>query len=111
MGRSSRTAEATAELEARGVPVADVRDTANAVRDPRLLAAARPSDLAPQAWAGRGLYGSGLPVRFSAASAGYDAPSPWLGEHNDFVLGCLLGYPRERIAALRDAGAASDLSR
>ena len=51
------------------------------------------------------LIGSGFPVKFSAASAGYESPPAWLGEHNDFVLGGVLGYEPERIEALRSAGA------
>jgi crotonobetainyl-CoA:carnitine CoA-transferase CaiB-like acyl-CoA transferase len=99
-------AEAAAELDARGVPSAIVRDTATAVRDPRAL---RRGETVPLVHPDLGrvdeLYGSGFPVRFSGATAGYDAPAPRLGEHNDFVLGGLLGYTPERIEALRDAGA------
>ena len=50
------------------------------------------------------LYGSGLPIRFSAARGGYERPSPGLGEHNEFVYGGLLGYGPERIEALRERG-------
>ncbi len=99
-------AEAAAELEARGVPAAIVRDTAAAVRDPRAL---RREETVPLSHPAFGpveeLYGSGFPIRFSGARAGYDRPAPRLGEHNDFVLGGLLGYPPERIDALRAAGA------
>jgi crotonobetainyl-CoA:carnitine CoA-transferase CaiB-like acyl-CoA transferase len=98
--------EAAAELDARGVPSAIVRDTATAVRDPRAL---RRGETVPLVHPGHGpvdeLYGSGFPVRFSEAASGYDAPAPRLGEHNDFVLGALLGYPPERIEALRASGA------
>jgi crotonobetainyl-CoA:carnitine CoA-transferase CaiB-like acyl-CoA transferase len=100
------TAEATARLSERDVPAAVVRDTATAVRDPRGLARGETVQLAhPELGPVDELYGSGFPVRFSAARAGYETPSPRLGEHNEFVLGGLLGYPRDRIAALRDAGA------
>jgi len=100
------TAEATALLDERGVPAAVVRDTATAVRDPRALGRGETVQLAhPELGPVDELYGSGFPVRFSAARAGYETPSPWLGEHTDFVLGGLLGYTPDRIAALRDAGA------
>jgi crotonobetainyl-CoA:carnitine CoA-transferase CaiB-like acyl-CoA transferase len=100
------TAEATALLDGRGVPAAVVRDTATAVRDPRALGRGETVQLAhPELGPVDELYGSGFPVRFSAARAGYETPSPWLGEHTDFVLGGLLGYTPDRIAALRDAGA------
>jgi CoA:oxalate CoA-transferase len=99
------TAEATALLDGRGVPAAVVRDTATAVRDPRALGRGETVQLAhPELGPVDELYGSGFPVRFSAARAGYETPSPWLGEHTDFVLGGLLGYTPDRIAALRDAG-------
>ena len=100
------TAEATALLDGRGVPAAVVRDTATAVRDPRALGRGETVQLAhPELGPVDELYGSGFPVRFSAARAGYETPSPRLGEHTDFVLGGLLGYAPDRIAALRDAGA------
>jgi crotonobetainyl-CoA:carnitine CoA-transferase CaiB-like acyl-CoA transferase len=98
--------EAAAALEARGVPAAIVRDTAAAVRDPRSLRRSETVQLVhPDVGPVEDLYGSGFPVRFSGAGSGYDAPAPRLGEHNDFVLGGLLGYPPERIDALRAAGA------
>jgi crotonobetainyl-CoA:carnitine CoA-transferase CaiB-like acyl-CoA transferase len=99
------SAEATRELDARGVPSAVVRDTASAVRDPRSLRRAETVPLEhPELGPVDELYGSGFPIRFSGARAGYEAPAPHLGEHNDFVLGGLLGYPPERIDALRAAG-------
>jgi crotonobetainyl-CoA:carnitine CoA-transferase CaiB-like acyl-CoA transferase len=103
-GRTS--AEAMKELDAHEVPAAVVRDTATAVRDPRAIRRGETVPLVhPELGAVDGLYGSGFPVRFSASRAGYDLPAPRLGEHNDFVLGGVLGYPAERIAALRDARA------
>ena len=100
------SAEATARLAERDVPTAVVRDTAAAVRDPRVLARGETVQLEhPELGPVDELYGSGFPVRFSAARAGYETTSPRLGEHTEFVLGGLLGYPSERIAALRAAGA------
>jgi CoA:oxalate CoA-transferase len=100
------SAEATAELEARGVPAAVVRDTATAVRDPRAVRRGETVPLShPELGPVDELYGSGFPVRFSGARAGYDAPAPHLGEHNELVLGGLLGYAPARIEALRSAGA------
>jgi CoA:oxalate CoA-transferase len=103
-GRTS--AEAIAALGERGVPSALVRDTRTAVRDPRTLRRDETMQLShPELGPVDELYGSGFPVRFSAARAGYERPSPQLGEHNDFVLGGMLGYSPERISELRDAGA------
>ena len=98
--------DALAELDARGVPAAIVRDTATAVRDPRAIRRGETVPLShPELGLVDELYGSGFPVRFSAARAGYDAAAPRLGEHNELVLGGLLGYSSERIEALRAAGA------
>jgi crotonobetainyl-CoA:carnitine CoA-transferase CaiB-like acyl-CoA transferase len=96
-GLASR--DVVAGLEARGVPVAIVRDHAAAVRDPHALRRGETVELADD------LYGSGFPVRFSGAEPGYDLPAPRLGEHTDFVLGGLLGYSPERVEELRAAGA------
>jgi crotonobetainyl-CoA:carnitine CoA-transferase CaiB-like acyl-CoA transferase len=99
-------AEAVAMLDARGVPAAIVRDTAAAFRDPRAVRRGETTLLAhPDTGTVDDLYGSGLPIRFSAARAGYERPAPRLGEHNEFVLGGLLGYTPEQIRALRAAGA------
>ncbi len=98
--------QAVARLDGHGVPAAIVRDTATAVRDPRALRRGETVPLPhPELGPVDDLYGSGFPVRFSEADAGYDAPAPRLGEHNDFILGGLLGYSAERIDALRAAGA------
>lgn len=40
--------------------------------------------------------------RLSDADAGYDRTSPLLGEHNEMVLGELLGMSTAEIARLRD---------
>ena len=45
----------------------------------------------------------GLPVRFAAIAPEY-RPAPLLGEHTDEVLGGLLGYNPDEIAALRTEG-------
>ena len=47
----------------------------------------------------------GTPIKVDATKGLEIAPPPRLGEHTDLVLGELLRYPRERIAALRTAGA------
>ncbi len=104
---ATRTAaEATAAFEAQGTPAAIVRDTATGVRDPRTLRRGETMKLVhPELGPVDDLYGSGFPVRFSEARAGYDVPPPRLGQHNEFILGGLLGYTAERIEALRVAGA------
>jgi crotonobetainyl-CoA:carnitine CoA-transferase CaiB-like acyl-CoA transferase len=46
----------------------------------------------------------GTPIKPAGAPAFRPAPPPALGEHTDAVLGGLLGYGAERIAALRQSG-------
>src|SRR4029077_11110906 len=96
------TAAAIAALEARGVPAAVVRGPAEAVRDARVLRRGETTALAhPTLGPVDDLIGSGVPIRFSGASVGYERPAPGLGEHNDFVYGGLLGYDADRLANLR----------
>ncbi len=45
------------------------------------------------------------PIKFSGTPVQYRLRPPDLGEHTDDVLGSLLGYDRERLEALRAAGA------
>lgn len=98
-------AEVVAKLEAAGVPCAEVRDPATAVRDPRLLVRGETVPLEhPKYGAVADVYGMGFPVKFSASTAGYDQPPPDVGEHNHLVYGDLLGYSAEQIEALRMQG-------
>jgi CoA:oxalate CoA-transferase len=99
------TAEALAALDASGAPAAAVRTPAEAVRDPDRLAQGDTAQLVhPTLGPVDDLYGSGLPIRFSEASAGFDRPPPALGEHNDFVFGELVGIEADELARLRDDG-------
>jgi len=99
------TDAAIAALEASGVPTAAVRGPAEAARDERVLRRGETTALAhPTLGPVDDLIGSGMPIRFSGASAGYERPAPWLGEHNDLVYGGLLGYDADRLANLRTGG-------
>jgi crotonobetainyl-CoA:carnitine CoA-transferase CaiB-like acyl-CoA transferase len=99
------TAGAIAALEASGVPAAVVRGPDDAVRDARVLRRGETTPLEhPTLGAVDGLVGSGLPIRYSDAHAGYDRPSPGLGEHNELVYCGLLGYDPARLHELRAAG-------
>lgn len=99
------SADAIAALEAEGVPTAIVRGPDDAVRDERVRRRGETTPLVHPTLGPVGeILGSGLPIRFSAAQAGYERPAPWQGEHNDFVYGGLLGYDAGRIAALRADG-------
>jgi CoA:oxalate CoA-transferase len=90
--------EVLARLTRHGVPAAEVRDTAEAVRDPLVLSRGEVVELAP------GLHGAGVPITFSGTKAGFDGPAPQLGEHNATVYGDWLGYSDERLRSLADAG-------
>jgi crotonobetainyl-CoA:carnitine CoA-transferase CaiB-like acyl-CoA transferase len=95
-------AEVIAALEKRGVPAAEVRDPMDAVRDPRVVSRGETVLLEhPKYGAVEDVYGMGMPIKFSAAQAGFDAPPPALGEHNRAVYCGLLGYSEERLEELK----------
>ncbi len=97
--------EAVAIVEGAGVPAARVRTPAEAVRDPRTLAREDTVKLIhPEYGDVDDVYGMGMPIKFSQASAGFDRPAPRIGEHNDAIYGGLLGYSKERIEDLRRRG-------
>jgi CoA:oxalate CoA-transferase len=100
------TADATAQLEAAGVPAAPVRSTAEAVRDPLVQQRGEVVELShPTFGVQEGLFGAGMPILLSASDTSLTSPAPALGEHTDAVLRDLLGYDDDRITALRSAGA------
>jgi CoA:oxalate CoA-transferase len=99
------TDEAVSLLQAAGAPAAPVRAPHEAVRDPELLARGETMQLVhPRFGPVEDLIGSGLPIGFSRAAAGYDQPPPYLGEHNELILGGMLGCDAAEIAALRADG-------
>jgi len=92
-------------LSRQGVPVAPVRDTASAVRDPSVTARGEVVPLVhPLFGHFDGLYGSGLPVVFSRTRPDLSQPAPSLGQHTLAVLTDLLGYDEDDIERLRDDG-------
>lgn len=97
--------ELLAILEANGVPAAEVRDPRTAVSDAHVVARGETVPLThPKFGAVAEAYGIGMPIRFSAASTGYELPPPEMGEHNQLVYGGMLGYSADRIEALRSEG-------
>jgi crotonobetainyl-CoA:carnitine CoA-transferase CaiB-like acyl-CoA transferase len=99
------TDEAVAALQARGVPVAVVRSPEEAVQDELVRGRGETVPLEhPTLGRVEEIVGSGLPIRFSDAAAGYTRPAPWLGEHNAFVYGGLLGYHDGKLDRLRESG-------
>lgn len=99
------SSEVIATLEAAGVPCAQVRNTDQAVRDPRVVSRGETVKLAhPKYGEVDDVYGMGMPLKFSGAQVGFDQPPPGVGEHNEAIYGGLLGYSSERIAELRRDG-------
>lgn len=99
---SRTSAEVIAALEEYGVPVAEVRDPKDAVRDPRVVSRGETVPLLhPKYGAVEEVYGMGMPIKFSEAQAGFDQPPPGLGEHNRAVYCGLLGYSEERLEELK----------
>ncbi|WP_426187167.1 CaiB/BaiF CoA transferase family protein [Microbacterium sp. TWP3-1-2b2] len=97
-------AEVLTALEQNGAPAAEVRTTAEAVRDPQVTSRGEVVPLVhPKFGHFDGLFGSGIPVLFSESRTDLTAPAPGLGEHTDAILG-KLGYDADRIAQLRQAG-------
>jgi crotonobetainyl-CoA:carnitine CoA-transferase CaiB-like acyl-CoA transferase len=99
------SAEAVAAIESAGVPAAEIRTPGEAVHDPRTLARADTVRLThPKYGDVEDVYGMGMPIKFSEATAGFDQPAPRMGEHNDAIYGGLLGYSQDRIQDLRRRG-------
>jgi crotonobetainyl-CoA:carnitine CoA-transferase CaiB-like acyl-CoA transferase len=99
------TPEILSKLHSAKIPAAEVRDPAEAVRDPRVVARNDTVLLSHPVYGAVGhLYGMGLPIKFSAATAGFNDPPPSLGEHNAAVYGGILGYGPERIQELQNQG-------
>jgi crotonobetainyl-CoA:carnitine CoA-transferase CaiB-like acyl-CoA transferase len=104
--RALPVAEAVAALEARGVPVAPVRHPEEALADPRVVARDETNLVAHPDYASiEELRTAGIPIRFSGARSGFDPVLPVrIGEHNEDVLGGLLGYDAARLASLEADG-------
>jgi CoA:oxalate CoA-transferase len=98
-------AEAIPILERAGVPAAPVRNPDEAIRDPRVVARGETVRLHhPKFGAVDDVYGMGIPIKFSEATAGFDQPAPNLGEHNEAVYGGMLGYSKENLERLKSSG-------
>jgi CoA:oxalate CoA-transferase len=99
--RTRSSAEVVDSLTAQGVPAAEVREPRDAVRDPLVRERGEVVPIThPRHGATADLSSTGLPIVFSGASVGLDAPAPALGEHNDRVYRELLGYGEDELAAL-----------
>jgi formyl-CoA transferase/CoA:oxalate CoA-transferase len=97
------TAEWLGRLQKEGVPAAPIQRVDEVLRDPQVLQREMVVDLEhPKLGTLKTL---GTPIRADGDPAVRPAPPPALGEQTETVLGGLLGYPADRIAALRRAGA------
>jgi CoA:oxalate CoA-transferase len=85
-----QTADVVAILARAGVPGAEVRSPAEAVRDPQVVARGETIRLQHCSVPDADVYGPGLPIVFSGSAAGFDQPTPGIGEHNGEVYGDLL---------------------
>lgn len=98
------TCEVVATLSRAGVPVAEVRSPAAAVRDARVIARGETVRLQHAAAPQAEVYGPGVPIVFSGSTVGFDQATPGIGEHNQDVYGGMLGYTQNEIEALQSAG-------
>ena len=102
--RDRSNADVVAILGRAGVPAAEVRNPAAAVRDPRVVARGETVRLFHPASPDADVYGPGVPIVFSEATISLDQPPPGIGEHNQAVYGDLLGYTPEELQALQYEG-------
>ena len=103
--RTMTTDTAAERLTDFDVPNGPVREPAEALRDPTLLARGETAKLQhPVYGAVEDIVVGGLPIRMSGAFTGFDKPAVTLGASNDDVYGQMLGLDPERIAALARDG-------
>jgi crotonobetainyl-CoA:carnitine CoA-transferase CaiB-like acyl-CoA transferase len=98
------SADVVSTLARAGVPAAQVRDPADGVRDPRVVARGETVRLSHPTAADVDVYGPGVPIVFSDAAIDLSQPPPGIGEHNQAIYGDLLGYRAEELLALHVAG-------
>jgi crotonobetainyl-CoA:carnitine CoA-transferase CaiB-like acyl-CoA transferase len=103
--RTISTAVLVPLLEQHGVPAAEVRSPADAVRDPRVRARGETVPLEhPEFGRVADVIGTGLPIIFSDATPGFARPAPLVGQDNALVYGEWLGYSSSRVEKLRADG-------
>jgi len=91
-------------LEKYGVPAAEVRSPAIAVRDPRVQARGETVPLDhPKFGRVADVMGMGVPITFSDSPAPPLRSAPGVGQDNDLVYGDWLGYDGPAIEKLRDS--------
>jgi CoA:oxalate CoA-transferase len=98
------TGDVVTILTQAGVPAAEVRSPAAAVRDSRVVARGETVRLHHEGAPEADVYGPGVPIVFSSSTVGFDQPPPGVGEHNEEIYGGMLGYTRDELHALASAG-------
>lgn len=98
--------ELAQRLQRAGVTAAPVLDGAEIAQSPAMRQADMIVSLEHPV-VGRREYGS-LGFRHARTPGSHRHAAPTFGQHNDEILGELLGYDAERIAALRDTGVITD---
>jgi len=89
------------QLEAKRIPCARVNQFSQALADEQVLARNMVVELRHPG--GQSTRGPGNPIKLSRSDEESFSPAPLLGQHTDAVLAEILGYPQERIDALKDA--------
>lgn len=103
--RTVPTAALVPLLERHGVPAAEVRSPAEAVRDPRVQARGETLPLDhPQFGRVADVIGMGVPITFSEAEAPSLRPAPAVGQDNALVFGQWLGYGQAAVEKLQADG-------
>jgi crotonobetainyl-CoA:carnitine CoA-transferase CaiB-like acyl-CoA transferase len=97
--RERTTEEWLSRLRAHGVPAAPIQSVDRVVADPQV--SHRRMVVQMEHPRHGGVPTLGTPIKVDGAMELTVAPPPGLGEHTDAVLGKLLEYPADRIAALR----------
>ena len=103
--RGKPTADLVPHFESHGVPVAEVRSPAAAVRDPRVLARGETVPIEhPDLGRVADVIGPGVPIRFAGGKLAAPRPAPAVGQDNALVYGQWLGYGAAELERLRAAG-------
>ncbi len=98
------SADVVSALAGAGVPAAEVRDPAEAVRDPRVVSRGETMRLSRPGGSSEDVYGPGVPIVFSDSTIDLSQPPPGIGEHNEEIYGDLLGYSSAELHELRATG-------
>ena len=103
--RTITTADLVPLLERYGVPAAEVRSPADAVRDPRVQARGETVPLDhPEFGRVADVIGMGLPITFSEGRTAFQRPAPSVGQDNALVYGEWLEYGAAGVEKLHADG-------